>query len=315
MPAQGASLRRIAGIDELDGNTSQAGFVGHKPPQLEVVYSRLARVSGLESPNYWQHFGTRLVDLAEIPEGAAVLDIGTGLGSVLIPAAEKAGIHGLGIGVDIDFGWCKRALTEIQSHNSRRTALAAMDAANLGFINGLFDHVLCGFVGWDYCFDFSKMKFTGSDTRLSEFTRVLRDGGCVGISSWERQEDLEWLGEHFRRYFPVYVADQEKETGSVMTVYSKENAKGLESILREGSFQDIEITTETAEFVSTDEEEWWWQVWGAGWWEHIDRVARMELDELGRFKEQVFENLQQHKYSDGIHFSKTVLFAFGKKKL
>ena len=141
---------------------------------MKVVYSRLARVPGPESPNYWQHFGTRLADLAEIPEGAAVLDIGTGLGSVLIPAAEKAGIHGLGIGVDVDFDCCKRALPEIQRHNLRHTALAAMDAANLGFINGLFDHVLCGFMGWDYCFDFFKMKFTGSDTKLSEFTSVER---------------------------------------------------------------------------------------------------------------------------------------------
>jgi ubiquinone/menaquinone biosynthesis C-methylase UbiE len=159
------------------------------------------------------------------------------------------------------------------------------------------------------------VEYTGPDTRLAELTRVLRDGGRVGISSWERQEDLDWLGEQFRKYFPAYVADQEKEMGSVIRVYSKENAKGLERILRKGSFQDIDIITETAEFVSADEEEWWWQVWGAGWWEHIDRVARTDADKLKQFKEQVFENLGQHKQNDGIHFSKTVLFAFGKRKL
>jgi hypothetical protein len=72
---------------------------------VKVVYSRLARATGLESPNYWQYFGTRLVDLAEIAGGATVLDIGTDDGSVLSPAAKKAGVHGLGIGVDINFGW------------------------------------------------------------------------------------------------------------------------------------------------------------------------------------------------------------------
>ncbi len=282
---------------------------------MKVVYSRLATVPGPESPDYWQHFGSRLAELAEIPEGSAVLDVGTGLGSVLIPAAEKTGVHGLGIGVDIDLDCCRDALPEMHRRNLRHTALAAMDAANLGFKDRVFDHVLCGFVGWNYCYDFSNMRFIGPDTRLLECTRVLRDRGQIGMSSWKRQEDLDWLGAQFRRCFPVYVADQEKETGSAMMVYSKENAKGIESILREGGYQDIEIVTETAEFVSTDEEEWWGQVWGAGWWEHIDRVARKDADRLERFKEQVFDNLQPYKHEDGIHFSKSVLFAFGKNRL
>ena len=84
--------------------------------------------------------------------------------------------------------------------------------------------------------------------------------------------------------------------------------------MREGGFQDIEIATETAEFVSTDEEEWWWQVWGAGWREHIDRVARTDADKLKQFKERIFEGLKQHKHDDGVHFFKTVLFAFGTKR-
>jgi len=278
---------------------------------VKVVYSRLARATGLESPNYWQYFGTRLVDIAEIPEGAIVLDIGTGEGSVLIPALEKAGVHGLGIGVDINFGWFKHALLEIQKRSLRNTALAQMDATNLGFMNGLFDRVLCGFVGWCYCFDFERQEFTGPDTILAEISRVLRAGGQVGISSWAKQEDLDWLGEQFRRYLPAYVADQ--MMGSAITVYSKENAKGLERVLREGGFQDIEIAIETAEFVSTDEEEWWCQVWGAGWQEHIDRVARTDANKFKQFKKQIFDNLQIFRRSDGIHSRKTVLFAFGKK--
>ena len=252
------------------------------------------------------------MDLAEIPEGASVLDIGTGEGSVLIPAAEKAGDHGLGIGVDIIFDGLRHALPEIQKRSLRNTALAQMDATNLAFMNGLFDRVLCGFIGWNYCFDFGRLEFTSPDSILAEISRVLRAGGRVGISSWAMQEDLDWLGEQFRRFLPAYVVDQKK--GSALTVYSKENAKGLARVLREGCFQDIEIATETAEFVSTDEEEWWWQVWGAGWQEHIDRVARSDAYKFKQFKKQVFDNLQINRRSDGIHSQKTVLFAFGKKK-
>lgn len=252
------------------------------------------------------------MDLAEIPEGAIVLDIGTGEGSVLIPAAEKAGDHSLGIGIDIDFGWFKHALPEIQKRGLRNIASAQMDATNLGFVNGLFDRVLCGFIGWNYCFDFVRCEFTSPDIILAEISRVLRVGGRVGISSWAMQEDLDWLGEQFRRYLPAYVADQ--KMGRALSVYSKENAKGLERVLREGNFQDIELATETAEFVSKDEEEWWWQVWGAGWQEHIERIARSDADKFKQFKKQVFDNLQIFRRSDGIHSRKTVLYAFGKKK-
>jgi ubiquinone/menaquinone biosynthesis C-methylase UbiE len=279
---------------------------------MRVIYSRLAKALSPNNPNYWEYFGARLADLAAIPKGATVLDVGTGSGSVLLPAAECAGEYGRGIGIDIDSGRFKHILSEIHRRGLKNISLAQMDAANLGFMNGLFDRVLCGFVGWCYCFDFVRQEFTSPDTRLAEISRVLRAGGWVGISSWAKQGDLDWLGEQFRKYLPAYVADQEME--SVITVYSKENAKGLERILRVGGFQDIEIATETAEFVSTDEEEWWWQVWGAGWQEHIDRVARTDANKLKQFKEQVFENLQQHKHNDGVHFFKTVLFAFGTKQ-
>ena len=37
------------------------------------------------------HFGRRLVDVADINAGARVLDIATGRGAVLFPAAERVG--------------------------------------------------------------------------------------------------------------------------------------------------------------------------------------------------------------------------------
>ena len=281
---------------------------------MKVVYSRLARGLSADSPSYWEYFGIRLADLAAIPQGSTVLDVGTGPGSVLFPAAECAGEYGRAIGIDIDSGPFRHILSGIQRRGSKNIFLAQMDAANLGFANGLFDRVLCGFVGWDNCFDFVRQEFIGPDLRLAEISRVLRAGGRVGISAWARQEDLDWLGERFRRYLPEYVADEEKEMGGVKTAYSKENARGLERILREGGLQDIDIATETAEFISRNEEEWWWQVWGAGWREHIDRVARADADRLKQFKERIVEGLQQQKHNDGIRFSKTVLFGFGTKR-
>jgi ubiquinone/menaquinone biosynthesis C-methylase UbiE len=279
---------------------------------MKVIYSRLARAAGDDGPDYWEYFGTRLVDLAGIPPGARVLDVGTGPGSVLLPAAEQAGEEGQAIGMDIDHDWFRHVRPKIRDRGLRNTAFVHMDAAHLGFADGRFDRVLCGFLAWDYCFDFDRTEFTGPDTRLAAIGRVLKPGGRLGISSWVSRSDINWFGEQFLSTFPGYVADWEKEKGRALRVY-RESAEGYERILRAGGFQDIELVTETEEFVSADEEEWWGQVWGAMWWEHVDPLAERDPDRLQRFKERVFEALQPQKGPEGIPSTKTALFALGAR--
>jgi O-methyltransferase/aklanonic acid methyltransferase len=65
------------------------------------IWSRLAGASKIESPDYWEYFGVRLVERADIRPGAKVLDVGCGTGSSLFPAAERAGKRGQAIGIDI----------------------------------------------------------------------------------------------------------------------------------------------------------------------------------------------------------------------
>ncbi len=50
---------------------------------------------------YWDKFGETLVRLLEIKEGSRVLDIGTGGGSTLFPAAKRVGPKGKVTGVEI----------------------------------------------------------------------------------------------------------------------------------------------------------------------------------------------------------------------
>jgi ubiquinone/menaquinone biosynthesis C-methylase UbiE len=279
---------------------------------MKVVYSRLASDTSPSSPDYWQYFGARLADLAEIPRGATVLDVGTGPGSVFLPAAEKAGEPGFAVGIDIDWDWFRFVRPGIQARGLGNTALLHMDAAHLGFADGSFDRVLCGNLAWDYCFDFFRMEFTGPDVRLAEIWRLLKAGGRVGISSWVAREDIDWFGEQFIRYFPEYVARWEEEQGEAFRVYH-ESVDGYAEILRAGGFQNIQVGTETEEFVSAGEEEWWGQVWGAFWWEHIDPIADRDPDKLAHFKASIFEGLHQLKRRDGIRSRKTAVFALGTK--
>ena len=65
------------------------------------IWSRPVGVSDLEGPDYWDYFGIRLVEHADIPLGAQVLDVGCGTGASLFPAAKRTGPRGFAVGIDI----------------------------------------------------------------------------------------------------------------------------------------------------------------------------------------------------------------------
>ena len=68
---------------------------------MERIWSRPLGVSSMDGQDYWEYFGDRLVEIAAIPQGAKILDIGCGTGSSLFPAAKRTGPQGNVIGVDI----------------------------------------------------------------------------------------------------------------------------------------------------------------------------------------------------------------------
>jgi ubiquinone/menaquinone biosynthesis C-methylase UbiE len=273
---------------------------------LEDFWARHIKPSGQLGSDYWNYFAERIVDLATIPEDAAVLDIGTYDGNVLFKAMKKAGPRGYGIGVDIYSGGLKDRLTEGMGSELGPVIFAQMDAASLGFLPEIYDSVLANFVGWDYCFDFDRMEFTAFDCRMAEIMRVLKPGGQVGIGFWIEQCDIEWIAEAFKRYLPEY----EEATVKRISSYAKENPKGYKAILRSSGFNNISVHVETTTFISPDEATWWQQMKQAAS-DYFEKIT--DPAELQWFKEKVLEDLQQFRSSIGIQFDKTVSYAFGTK--
>jgi ubiquinone/menaquinone biosynthesis C-methylase UbiE len=270
---------------------------------LEDFWARYVDPSGQPGPNYWNYYAERVADLAAIPEGAAVLDIGTYDGNVLFRAMKQPGAHGYGIGIDVYGGGLEDGITEAIECGLGNVAFAQMDAAFLGFPSETYDSVLANFVGWDYCFDFDRMEFTAPDSRMAEIMRVLKPGGQVGIGFWIEQSDIEWIVEAFRRYLPQC----EEVVGNQMLSYGKENPQGYEAILRNSRFHSIRIHVETTTFVSPDATTWWRQMQQAA----NDYFEKMP--ELERFKQQIIAALKEFESPKGIHFDKTVAYAFGTK--
>ncbi len=167
-------------------------------------------------------------------------------------------------------------------------------------------------MGWDDCFDTIQLEFTQPDTKAPEIWRVLRNGGKFVCCSWEAQEDLAWMENAMLRYYPAILLDNKYlQQRPIGTAYEK--AQGYEIILRAAGFRDIVISKETAEFISTDEDEWWRQMDTIGWDMFLQKIKLDDADKLYRVKQAIFKDLQSHKQSDGIHFSKTVFFVSGVK--
>lgn len=276
---------------------------------MEESWARFVEPSGRPGPDYWIYFAERLVRLATIPKGATVLDIGTFDGNVLFRAMKRMRAQGYGVGVDIDYDGFKDGVAEVAQRGwKEKVTFLQMDANALGFLPETFHTVLANFVGWGDCFDFDRMEFISSDKIMSEIMRVLRPGGQVGIGSWVGQSDIDWIVGEFKKYLPEY----EKTSANSISCYAKENPEGQKIILRSGGFKNINVYVETASFVSPDAETWWRQMKRAasGYFKQVS-----DPDALESFKEQVFVDLQEHQYPEGIRFSKTVSFAFGTKPI
>ena len=208
-------------------------------------------------------------------------------------------------------------LSRIESENLDNISAFLMNAEDLDFPDGSFDLALCGFMGWDYCYDFILGEFTGSDTRMQEIHRVLRDGGRVGFSIWERQEDIEWLEALFYWHIPSLASKPALARGVRReTVYSQENAKGYVYLLRHAGFRELEIASETVDCVNAGpeaKEAWWKQMRWVGWDDVFDQVSSLGPGRLQGFKEAVFSALERQMRADGIHFAKSVSFIFATK--
>ena len=269
---------------------------------MNSIRSKPVGSSGDRAIDYWEHFGQRLVELADIGQGARVLDVGCGQGSSLFPEVEKVGPTGKVVGIDLCRHCMGIALGKVKERKLDNAWILHMDAGHMGFNDEYFDFALSGFVGWDYCYDFETGEFTDEDIRSREIARVLRKGGKVGITGWARQEDIEWLDGIARRYMDI---DE--------PVYTRESAQGFERILSGAGFHDIRTVEETESFAKKDKETWWEYMGRVGWHEHFEKLRGEDPAKLEELKLEVFRELDSRTYTDGIRFSKSVFFAFGTK--
>jgi len=287
---------------------------GDEPPngaqtkaEVAGVFGRTAPLYDRVGPRFFSHFGRRLVELARIPGGARVLDVATGKGAILVPAVEAAGPRGSVTGIDIAEAMVQEAAEEIGRLGLENAEVLQMDAEDLPFPGASFDCVLCGFA----IFFFPRL-----DRALSEMRRVLRPGGRIAVSTWDSSfdEQWRWFDELVEAHLPAEVETSQTPESRSPSPPVLDSPEGLEEVMKTAGFTDIQVVSETAEFVYASEEVCWSSLWSHGMREELEAVEKAKgPDGLKTFKAAVLGRLRTVRQTDGIHQSFPALFTLAIK--
>lgn len=236
-------------------------------------------------PGCFAHFGRRLVDVAGINVGARVLDVASGRGAVLFPAAERVGATGEVVGVDL-----AEVMADATNNEAARRGLKArvsvMDAEELTFPDESFDFVTCGF---------GIMFFPDQDRGLAQMRRVLKPGGCLAVSTWRVAQ-----GADLHPVLNEMGIVRQREPGWIT------EPDILEALIRRNGFTDINVQMDSMDFRYRDAEEVWQTARGTGMRRVLDRLDATQKE---RAISLFTERMTPHQRHDGYYFRATALLA------
>lgn len=240
-------------------------------------------------PGCFGYFGRRLVETTDIQPGQSVLDVATGRGAVLFPAAERVGPTGNVFGIDL-----AEEMAHATNEETERRGFAArvriMDAENLDFPDASFDRVLCGF---------GVMFFPNQDRALSEFRRVLKVSGRLGISTWQVHQNSE-----IAAVLAEVGISRSRQPGWIT------EPGDLSRLLTDVGFQNVHVDRDTHSFRYSGSEECWQQARGTGMRQVLDG-----LDDVQRSRVQnaLADRLQRKQKPDGVYSAATALLAVASR--
>jgi SAM-dependent methyltransferase len=192
----------------------------------------------------------------------------------------------------------QETLADIQRAGWQQVTMQQMDAEHLDFPAAAFDRVLCSFA----------IQFFPQPPRaLHEFFRVLRPGGRVGLMTWTADcPFLRWCHRELTASLPSHpppaVDSQE--------VPRFDTTARIEVALQQAGFVDIDIHMEEAEFIYTQDEDWWVWLWSIATRRWLERL---EAPVLAQVKADMLHKVQVWKRADSIHAPFHALCSVGTK--
>ena len=263
--------------------------------QITSTFDLVASTFDQIGPPFFAYSGHRLVELAQVPTGSIVLDVATGRGAILFPAAEQTEPHGRVIGIDRSKKMLRELASDIRQANWQQIDICLMDATQLGFASKSCDFVFCGHA----IFYFPQA--------LQEFHRILKPGGQVALNIVSKG-CLDWvfdiLSHHLTESELAEDDSQKDQNATINTI------EGLKELLSAANYDHLQIIEEAKELVYKDEDEWWAAFRTLG---VRATLEKMEPQAVAAMKTEMNEYVQKFKQPDGIYILYRVLYALGRK--
>ncbi len=263
---------------------------------IEQLFDGAAKSYDRIGPSIFTQFGARLVARMPLTHGARVLDVATGTGAVLLPAARSVGPGGHVIGIDLSSEILQEAKSAVHTAGLTNIELRKMDAEHLEFTDQAFDVVTCAF---------SIFLFPNMEAALREMYRVCKPGGYVGVSIFDKtpppfNPGLPMLIQQFMAYQRGVLMPQP-------TAYAPEE---VEALLSRFDFHSIETYSETNDIIYASLGDWWEFQLTIG-----PRLTILGMDEetRARFKEEYLVKLRPMLGLDGLHISVAVVYAVAQR--
>jgi O-methyltransferase / aklanonic acid methyltransferase len=263
---------------------------------IEQIFDSAATSYDHVGPSIFTQFGSRLVEHMSLAPGSQVLDIATGKGAVLLPAARRVGPEGYVTGIDLSNAILQEAEETARKQGLSNIKLQKMDAEHLEFPDQTFDVVTCAF---------ALFLFPDMEGALREMYRVCKPGGSVGVALFDKTPlpmNPGWplLFQQFMAYRVGIQMPQQ-------LAYSPQEAKAL---LSQSGFRSIETNSEMNDIVYGSLEDWWAFQLTLG-----ARATIMAMDEEMReqFKQEYLAKLRPMLRKDGLHLSLGVVYAVAKR--
>jgi SAM-dependent methyltransferase len=243
--------------------------------------------------------------LAELGKGINILDVATGSGAVLLPAAEVVGSQGQVIGVDLSPAMVQRVRQELERRAPPTIEVRQMDAEDLQFPGETFDVVLCGF---------GLFFFPQLGQALAEFRRVLRPQGRIAVSTWGPDDERwQWLDELTQAYTAAVLSAPQPAPGPASAPVFN-TPEGLTALMSTAGFTQTHVIVEEMEVVYANAEEWWQAQWSHGGRKRLEAIEGLGgVVTLERFKAEVFAKLESMRAADGLHQRFRVLYTVARK--
>ena len=199
---------------------------------IKATYAKLSKVYATFEGRFEKKLRERGLELLDVQEGEAVLEIGFGTGYSLVEIARRVGATGKAYGIDVTPEMVELAKKRLEKEGlAEGVELCDGDAREMRYENRQFDAV--------YMAAALELFDTPDIPRvLAEIKRVLRPTGRLGVISMPKEghEDsiilrfYEWIHRAFPRYAscrPIYVEDSVSGAGFEITKAEEMKILGL----------------------------------------------------------------------------------------